>query len=181
MSKVAAKASSKASSSVDVAKQLEAIQKAELESQQKFAEQKKQLLKEVLDAKREEIRAAKAALREAENKVYYLEQELEQLLVSSGEKKAKVKTRKSSGAPRKPRVSVEEKKKQVEKLLSTHTSKISFNSLKAALLDLKDPETGFSYFAVPDFASSKVFASKYLPKGWKMTGERRNAELTPTK
>ncbi|MGF1573601.1 MAG: hypothetical protein ACFCU1_11085 [Sumerlaeia bacterium] len=181
MSKKAAKAP-KIDSSKEIQKQLDQIDKEIEENNAKATEKKKQLLKDAVDAKKEEIKAAKLELKEVAKKISTLEKDLYNIQIESGEKRPKTRrTRTASGAPRKPRVSVVTKKAEVEKELGKHSKGLTYRDLKEALLKIIDPASGFPFFTAPDFASSKVFAKKYLPKGWKIAGERRNAEVVPSK
>lgn len=181
MAKKVAKAP-KVESSKEIQKQLDQIDKEVEETTMKAVEKKKQLLKDAVEAKKADIKAAKLELKEVAKKITTLENELFAIQVESGEKRAKARrTRTASGAPRKPRVNVATKKAQVEAELAKHSKGLTYRDLKEALLKVMDSSTGFPFFTAPDFASSKVFAKKYLPKGWKVAGERRNAEVVPTK
>lgn len=173
----------KADSNKEIQKQLDQIDKEVEEVSSKAVEKKKLLLKAAVDSKKEAIKAAKLELKEVQKRIVTLSKELLNIQIESGEKRPTKtgKARKASGAARKPRVSVQVKKSQVEAELGKHAKGLSYRALKDALLLVMDPATGFPFFTAPDFASSKVFAKKYLPKGWKVAGERRNAEVVPSK
>ena len=85
--------------------------------------------------------------------------------------------RRSSGKPRKARVSIETKREQVAKLLNDYPRGVEFSQLKAALLDIKAPGSDSPIFANADFNSSSKFGERYLPSGWVVAGERRNARV----
>jgi len=153
--------------------ELDAAQEAAMKAKREAEEALKSKVREVIQLKKDEVNKAKAEVREAQKVLARLENELIAL-----QRRAGMKSKVTSSGNRKPRVSNDTKREQVAKVLEDHP-KIQFSKLKVVLLDLVDPETEHPYFSQPDFASSKVFAQKYLPQGFKVEGERRDAVVVP--
>jgi hypothetical protein len=152
--------------------ELQAIlaKKEELEAAIAAEERAKQA--EVIEAKKAAVAAAREAVKAAKAKLAKAEKDL---AAASG-KPARKPARKGASSGRKPRVSADVKKARVAELLKKVGRSVTFSELRAALLDEK-LESGAPVFSGPDFASSSKFGAAYLPSGWKVQGERRNAKV----
>ncbi|MDK2973205.1 MAG: hypothetical protein PWP23_2960 [Candidatus Sumerlaeota bacterium] len=142
--------------------------------------QRKELLEKGIEAKKAAIAKAQEAAAKSQANLAKLEQELQDMLVEAGIAKPKTgkagKGRKSAGkSGRKPRVSVETKKAAVSAELKNTESGTPFSELREKLLKVTDPASGGPIFATTDFNSASKFGARYLPRGWKIKGERKNA------
>lgn len=83
----------------------------------------------------------------------------------------------AKGKPgRKPRVDTQTKIKHAEEVLKGHSKGVAFSQLRKALQGRKLAD-GTPVYSSLDLASSKQFGKKYLPKGYKVVGERRDAKV----
>lgn len=143
------------------------------EAQQRSREK----LQAVIDAKKAELAAAQAKANEAQKAADAIASDLDQLLAAAGMVRRGRKKGAASG--RKPRVSVERKRAEVEGALKKFGKGVEFARLRESLLAITDAEIGGAIFSVPDFNSAKNFGKKLLPKGWRVVGERKEARVEP--
>jgi len=132
-------------------------------------------LQAVIDAKKTELAAAQAKANEAQKAADAVASDLDQLLAAAG--LARLGRKKGAASGRKPRVSVERKRAEVEKALGKLGKGVEFAKLRESLLAITDAEIGGAIFSVPDFNSAKGFGKKLLPKGWRVVGERKEARV----
>lgn len=156
-------------------------QKKKMESE--YESQVRHLLHGAIEEKEKEVNAARERVRDAQKELDRVEEEMDQLRLEAGMSPRRAVgrrpggVRRSSGKPRKARVSIETKREQVAKLLTDYPRGVEFSQLKAALLDIKAPDSNSPIFASADFNSSSKFGERYLPDGWTVAGERRNARV----
>jgi chromosome segregation ATPase len=153
-------------------------QRQKMESE--YNAQVRQLLHGAIEEKEKEVAEAREKVKEAEKALEQLESDLDALREEAGlgaRRGARRTGRRPSGKLRKSRVSIETKREAVAELLQKLPRGVEFSQLKAALLDIKLPDSNSNIFATADFNSSLKFGERYLPQGWTIVGERRNAKV----
>ncbi len=153
-------------------------QRQKLESE--YDAQVRQLLHGAIEEKEKEVSEARDRVKDAEKVLDQLESELDSLREQAGlgaRRGPRRSGRRSSGKLRKSRVPIEAKREAVADILQRFPRGVEFSQLKAALLDIKLPDSNSTIFATADFNSSLKFGERYLPEGWAIVGERRNARV----
>lgn len=165
---------------------LKQIENMKAEAQAQYEEEKKQVLLQAIESKKADVAKATEAVKKAQVDLDRIEKELHGLLVEAGlargaRKGRRVKKGAKGGRKkgRKARVSRETKKQYVKEALGKFPKGAAYSEFRDYLLTLTDPSTGGSIFATTDFNSSAKFGAEYLPRGWKVKGERRNAMVLP--
>ncbi len=160
--------------------QLAKLQEEKQKRESEYQSQVRHLLHGAIEEKEKEVAEAREKVKEAQKGLDNLEEELDALRFEAGltpRRGGRRGGRRLSSKPRKARVSIETKKEQVEDILKKFPRGVGFSQLKAALLDIRLPDTNSAVFATADFNSSSKFGERYLPEGWSIVGERRNAKV----
>ncbi|MBX3728137.1 MAG: hypothetical protein KF858_03050 [Candidatus Sumerlaeia bacterium] len=168
----AAKAPRKARVAADIASKLAQFEQDRRAKIAAIEAERLELLQGEIAAKREAVTAAKSEAQEAQRKVRAAEKELDKLLVSLGLSKGR-----KGKSTRKPRVTLDIKKKAVADTLGSFKSGSLFSDLRTKLLSLVEPKSGGPLFAKTDFNSAQNFGKRFLPRGWKVKGERMKATV----
>jgi plasmid stabilization system protein ParE len=160
--------------------QLAKLQEQRQKLESEYNAQVRQLLHGAIEEKEKEVAEARERVKEAEKVLDHLESELDSLREEAGlgsRRGVRRSGRRPSGKVRKSRVTVEAKREAVADILQRFQRGVEFSQLKAALLDIKLPDSTSNIFATADFNSSLKFGERYLPEGWTIVGERRNARV----